>query len=233
MSGGVCSIEGCTKRAKNHRGWCSMHYWRWQHHGDPLRLKREIQLTCTAEGCTTAHFALGYCNKHYNRLKRTGQVDDRRGSHGSVQERFKRFVEPAGPDECWPWQGSKNNRGYGRLGRIYAHRLSFELRYGPILDDDHVLHQCDNPPCVNPSHLRRGTASENIREAYERSRKLAVRGDGNPRTKLTDEQVRQIRTLATEGLTYRQIAARFDTSLNYVGSIVRGEVRRFVVGAES
>lgn len=35
----TCSIPGCGKARKS-RGWCSMHYSRWIHHGDPLALKR-------------------------------------------------------------------------------------------------------------------------------------------------------------------------------------------------
>lgn len=34
MNHRTCSIEGCAKPVK-HRGWCGMHYQRWQRHGDP------------------------------------------------------------------------------------------------------------------------------------------------------------------------------------------------------
>lgn len=30
-----CSVEGCDKSLQA-RGWCSMHYYRWRIHGDPL-----------------------------------------------------------------------------------------------------------------------------------------------------------------------------------------------------
>jgi hypothetical protein len=31
----ACSVEGCGRPTKG-RGWCSLHYQRWRHHGDPL-----------------------------------------------------------------------------------------------------------------------------------------------------------------------------------------------------
>lgn len=35
MAKRTCSIDGCEKPHLA-RGWCSMHYERWKHHGDPM-----------------------------------------------------------------------------------------------------------------------------------------------------------------------------------------------------
>lgn len=34
----LCTVEGCMKKHKS-RGWCQLHYQRWQAHGDPLFAK--------------------------------------------------------------------------------------------------------------------------------------------------------------------------------------------------
>lgn len=76
---------------------------------------------------------------------------------------------------CWTWTGHRNHCGYGVLHNVMAHRISFEIRHGRIPHihghgSAHILHECDNPSCVNPSHLRAGTRSENIQEAVSRGR---------------------------------------------------------------
>jgi len=90
---------------------------------------------------------------------------------------------------CWIWIAALNNRGYGIIGRGArqdgpepAHRISWELAYGPIPEGLHVLHKCDNPPCVNPHHLFLGTHGDNMRDSVikgransEAARKFSVR----------------------------------------------------------
>lgn len=53
---------------------------------------------------------------------------------------------------------------------IKAHRVSFEMRYGPISDGLIVRHKCDNPNCVNPNHLEIGTQMDNMLDASSRGR---------------------------------------------------------------
>jgi HNH endonuclease len=101
----------------------------------------------------------------------------------SLEERFWEKVDKRGPDECWEWTGGRFGPGYGALSRdresgpAPAHRLSYEFAYGPIHDGLHVLHRCDNPPCVNPAHLWAGTHDDNMADRHAKGRS---RGPGNP-----------------------------------------------------
>ena len=64
---------------------------------------------------------------------------------------------------------------------------------------------CDNPPCVNPSHLFSGGAVDNNRDAVEKGRYIdrpapnRPRGVEHPHVKLTEDQVRRIRDLYARG----------------------------------
>lgn len=82
---------------------------------------------------------------------------------------------------CWEWTGKRQRRANGQLTYgvagstrhrkgVPAHRLSYELFIGPIPDGLMILHACDNPPCINPEHLRAGTQQENGRDMAERKR---------------------------------------------------------------
>lgn len=77
-------------------------------------------------------------------------------------------------DGCWIWEGSIHPLGYGRFyldGKMQkAHRAAYQLAKGPIPEGAHILHSCDNPPCVNPAHLRAGSHSDNMRDMVNKGR---------------------------------------------------------------
>ena len=89
-------------------------------------------------------------------------------------QRFLDNVMPEPNSGCWLWMGSQAAHGYGMLSvngkPCRAHRVSWEMYNGPIPDGLHILHKCDNPPCVNPSHLYAGTHKDNMRDRSERRR---------------------------------------------------------------
>lgn len=129
--------------------------------------------------------------------------------------RFWSLVDKTG--ECWLWLGSKKSRGYGRImleGVVYhAHRLSYQLQFGPIPSDLCVCHDCpdgDNTSCVNPAHLFLGSTGDNTRDASEKGR--MAHGERHHSAKLTAEKVREIRRLRSEGASERVLAAVFDVS---------------------
>ena len=89
---------------------------------------------------------------------------------GTLSERLDRRLDKSG--ECWEWTGSRTPLGYGSMTyyreHLYTHRAAWMVTNGPIPENKHVLHSCDNPPCCNPAHLHLGTPSENMQERDER-----------------------------------------------------------------
>lgn len=110
------------------------------------------------------------------------------GIHPSAPAAIKNFwykAKTAGPDECWVWHGMRDRYGYGRVSipmpnrdgktriLVGAHRVSQMLNSGePIPPGMIVLHSCDNPPCVNPAHLRVGTHLDNAADKFSRGREV-------------------------------------------------------------
>lgn len=98
------------------------------------------------------------------------QRRERQWTPEQVARFWSRVDQGAG---CWEWQALRvNGYGYFNVGnwRLGAHRASWEIANGPIPDGLQVRHDCDNPPCVRPDHLRLGTALENAQDAVERQR---------------------------------------------------------------
>lgn len=118
----------------------------------------------------------------------------------SIEKRFWAKIDRRGPDECWPWLGWKNTKGYGFLDssggrKVRAHGFSFKLAGGVVPPGHNLDHTCFNRGCVNPGHLEAVTPLENIRRGRARARFLAIAAD-RPAThnaKLTADQVRAIR----------------------------------------
>lgn len=201
---GVCRLAGCNRVMKA-RKLCGTHYMRQRRHGDP----GEAAIWSPGQGLAARFWA---------KVNKNGPIPSACPELG----------------RCWVWTAAAKEGGYGvmrpegqRTGpTVKVHRVSLILA-GRDPGESDVLHACDNPPCVNPAHLRPGTDADNMRDALSRNR-IPV-GSQRRTAKLTEAKVREIWQLIDSGSAIRYIAARFEVAPATVYHIRRGETWRHVV----
>ncbi len=93
----------------------------------------------------------------------------------SDRARFLSKVDRRGLDDCWPWKGARNGRGYGQFyidrRRRKASQVAWEVVHGRAFPVGKMAcHTCDNPPCVNPAHIWAGTMSQDLLDASRKNR---------------------------------------------------------------
>lgn len=140
-------------------------------------------------------------------------------------ERYRSYVRPGGVNECWPWCGPLDSHGYGQLhwgGRLrMAGIVTLMIQGIEFGAGECALHTCDNPPCVNPAHLFKGTKQDNSNDMKWKGRERKAlgdqsgsrkhpekrpRGERNTEAKLTADQVQEIRASHESGSV---LAARY------------------------
>lgn len=142
----------------------------------------------------------------------------------TMEERFFNKINKT--NSCWLWIASTMKRGYGQFrvaGKmLYAHRVSYELANGPIPDGLFVLHNCHVRSCVNPAHLRAGTAQENMDDMINAGRQVRVRGIRHGLAKLTEQDVLEIRAIyeTVSGITQQQLADKYSVDRSAISEIV-------------
>lgn len=134
-----------------------------------------------------------------------------------IEERFWAKVKKT--PTCWLWTGARNNHHYGKFWdgkRVgLAHRYSWSLAGKPD-PQQFLLHNCDTPLCVRPSHLRPGNYSDNMRD-------ILLRGRGHGRSKLNPQKVRALRAMLRPGVNnLAAVAKKFGITESAVGHIKYG-----------
>lgn len=81
-----------------------------------------------------------------------------------------------------------NKEGYGQMQsylegkklHYLMHRVAYQVYYkDDLTPNDVICHKCDNPACVNPKHLFKGTHQDNVQDKVSKGRQ--AKGDANGR----------------------------------------------------
>lgn len=102
-----------------------------------------------------------------------------------------------------------------------AARASWFDKIGPIPKDLCVCHRCDNPPCREITHLFLGTNAENLADMAAKGR--STWGTRNNTTKLTPDQVNEIRVALRGGAKQRDLATTYGVCKSTIGYINRNQ----------
>lgn len=141
------------------------------------------------------------------------------------QRRFWLRVDKTG--ECWEWIGCRNQsrRGYGFIGvngKLYqAHRVAYFLHSQVDPLQFLVCHKCDNTRCVNPNHLFLGTPADNMADRDKKQRGKFPVGERNGQSKLTEDDVVDIRKQYESGRTQKAIGLQYGVDHSTIGRITR------------
>lgn len=136
---------------------------------------------------------------------------------------FEKLSAPDPSTGCRNWTGTVEGGGYGLIWvngkNVGAHRLSYEVAYGPIPEGLNVCHRCDNRRCCEPDHLFAGTQAENMADMIRKGRKPWLAGELNTRSKLTDAIAAEIRSLKGV-IPQKDIAVRFGVCASTVSYVM-------------
>lgn len=150
-----------------------------------------------------------------------------KGEGGEAEAILKHSVE--NHMGCWLWTANVNDSGYGMIsanGKYErVHRISYRVFNGEIPKGLLVRHLCHTRLCCNPDHLEVGTDHDNWMDMVVdgHTRLLEQDGSDNHMSKLTEEQVYEIREKYKSGI-YRtkDLAGRYGVSRRVIERTVSG-----------
>lgn len=142
-----------------------------------------------------------------------------------LKSRFMSKIEDTG--HCWLWTSALTTRGYGffwvggKKRSEYAHRVSYRIFNGEIPDGHEIMHSCDNPKCVNPSHLLTGTGKDNQQDALRKGRKAIGERNKGGCNKLTALAIARIK-ICYGALSYKNMAEIYKVHPSTIKAICLG-----------
>lgn len=127
---------------------------------------------------------------------------------------------------CLIWDMGKSGNGYGKIYvnglQHQAHRWAYQFTFKTQLGRSNVCHSCDNPSCINPHHLFAGTQKDNLSDmrAKGRERKVGPKGNRNPKSIYSPNQVLEMRDRFGFGETISALRKQFGGTYQSIHAIV-------------
>lgn len=131
---------------------------------------------CKINSCFTKVHSREWCKPHYDAWRRKGNPTTYKGdrSHLTAWEKIQEIGWTKTVSGCYEYNGYRNKAGYGQFRSsnklIRVHRMVYKNLVGDLSDEEVVMHLCDNPSCGEPTHLKRGTQSQNIQDMFFKNR---------------------------------------------------------------
>lgn len=212
---GTCPTDGCGRPILNRTsGLCSRCDQRRLRGNDPGARPFHVRnkgAKCKVDWCEDEATHKGWCSTCFGWSLRNGGADPtvRRYRYNRTAEDLVALIMTIDPDPAtgcrdstgvfftnkngYPLTTIKGDKRLQTVTRIVlAHKLGRPLRRAT-----QACHTCDNPPCVEPTHLWEGTAADNARDRDTKGR--GARGVTNGRSRLDPASVRAIRARYISG----------------------------------
>lgn len=184
---------------------------------------------CSVDGCGRPHEARGLCNAHYLRLRKHGSPFGGSAPRNIVDKYYQEVVLRYDGDDCLIWPHARDKKGYAtfsakkkqgreRPTQSVARRVCEDI-FGTPFPEAQAAHSCGKGHlgCVAKTHLRWATPTSNQRERVLHG--TSNRGERHANVKLTETEVRKIRSL--QGIhTHKAIGEKFGVTESAVYSIL-------------